>query len=75
MNVSDKESEMYNYLEGSWEKFEQWIRNTIGSNFRWRVRTMDNYASRQMLAELIQKNIQENNGVFPKKNPYIEQHP
>jgi len=26
-----------------------------------------------MLAELVQKNIKENNGVFPEKNSYIEQ--
>ncbi len=71
--MSGKESEMDNHLSGSWEIFEQWIRNTIGSDFRWRIRTMDNYASRQMLAELVQKNIKENNGVFPEKNSYIEQ--
>ena len=70
--MSKNVSEMNNHLDGSWEKFEQWIRNTIGSDFRWRIRTMDNRASRQMFAELVQKNIKENNGVFPEKNSYIE---
>ncbi len=65
-------SKMDNYLDGSWEEFEQWIRNTIGSNFRWRVRPMDKRADRQMIAELVENDIKENNGVFPEKNTFIE---
>ena len=58
--------------DGSWEEFEQWISNTIGSNFRWRVRPMDKRADRQMIAELVENEIKENNGVFPEKNTFIE---
>ncbi len=65
-------STMGNYLDGSWEKFEQWITNTIGSDFRWRVRPMDKRSKRQMLAERVQNDIKENNGVFPEKNAFIE---
>ena len=65
-------SEMDNYLGGSWEKFEQWIRNTIGSDFCWRVRPMDKRTNRQMVAELVQNDIKENSGTFPEKNAYIE---
>jgi hypothetical protein len=61
-----------NYLEGSWEKFEQWIRNTIGSDFRWRVRPMDKRSNRKMVAELVQNDIKENKGVFPEKHSFIE---
>ena len=61
-------SKMDNYLDGSWEKFEQWIRNTIGSDFRWRVRPMDKRSNRQMLAEHVQNDIKENKGFFPEKN-------
>jgi len=63
---------MDNYLDGSWEKFEQWIRNTIGSDFCWHVRPMDNRSNRQMIAKLVQNDIKENNGVFPEKNTCIE---
>jgi len=63
---------MDNYLDGSWEKFEQWIRNTIGSDFRWRVRLMDKRANREMISELVQNNIKRNNGVFPEDNSFIE---
>ncbi len=65
-------SKMDNYLDGSWKKFEQWIRNTIGSDFRWTVRPMDKRANRQMIAELVQNDIKENNGEFPEKNAFIE---
>ncbi len=63
---------MDNYLDGSWEKFEQWIRNTIGSDFRWRVRPMDKRANRQMISELVQNDIKKNKGVFPENNSFIE---
>ncbi len=61
-----------NYLDGSWEKFEHWIRNTIGSDFRTRVRPMDKRANRQMIAKLVQKDIKAHNGVFPEENSFIE---
>ena len=53
-------------------EFEQWIRNTIGSNFRWRVRPMNKRSSREMVADLVQNDIKKNNGVFPDNNSFIE---
>ena len=32
---------MDKYLGGTWEEFEQWIRFTIGSDFKWLVRPLD----------------------------------
>ncbi|NOY71602.1 MAG: hypothetical protein GXP14_04375 [Gammaproteobacteria bacterium] len=63
---------MDNYLDGSWGKFEQWIRNTIGSDFRWRVRPMDIRSNRLMIVDLVQKESKENRGVFPANNSFIE---
>ncbi len=65
-------SKLDNYLDGSWEKFEQWIRNTIGSEFSWRVRPMDKRFNREMIAKLVQNDIKENDGVFAEKNSFIE---
>ena len=65
-------SKMDNYLDGSWEKFEQWIRNTIGSEFSWRVRPMDKRSNREMIAKLVQNDNKGNDGVFPEKNSFIE---
>ncbi len=70
--VIHKVSNMDNYLDGSWEEFERWIRNTIGSHFHWRVRPMDKRSNRQMIAERVQNDIKENNGIFPEKNTFIE---
>jgi len=70
--VIHKVSKMDNYLDGSWDEFEQWIRNTIGSDFCWRVRPIDKRSNRQMIAKLVQTDIKENNGVFPEKNTCIE---
>jgi len=56
----------------SLEKFEQWIRNTIGSDFRWGVRLMDKRSNRFMVADLVQNDIKEKNGLFPEKNSFIE---
>ncbi len=64
--------EMDNYLDGSWELFEQWIRNTIKSDFCWRVRPMDKRSNREMIAKLVQKEIEENDGIFPIRNSFIE---
>jgi len=65
-------SEMDSYLDGSWELFEQWIRNTTGSDFCWRVRPMDKRSNREMIAELVRNDIKGNNGVFPEKNAFIK---
>ncbi len=59
-------SKMDNYLDGSWELFEQWIRNTIGSDFCWRVRPMDKRSNRVMIAKLVQNDIKDNDGIFQK---------
>jgi len=65
--VVHKVSKIDNDLDGSWEIFEQWIRNTIGSDFRWRVRPMDMRSNREMIAELVLNDIKENDGFFLRK--------
>jgi hypothetical protein len=58
--------------QGTWDEFEAWIKNTIGSDFRWRVRPQDTPSNREMVADLIQDAIRRNNGSFPQKNTFIE---
>ncbi len=50
---------MGKYLEGTWEEFEAWIRDTIGSDFRWLIRPLDNHMNRDMIASLILKDIEQ----------------
>lgn len=63
---------MDEHLTGAWEEFEDWIRKTIGSDFRWRVRLKDTPTNRQMLAELILGTMSRNQGVFPDRDVFIE---
>jgi hypothetical protein len=59
-------------LEGTWQEFEALIRDTIGSDFRWRIRPQDTRSNREMIVSLILEDINRNNGVFPGKNAFIE---
>jgi len=59
-------------LQGTWEEFESWIRDKIGSDFRWCIRPPDTPAHREMVASIILSDIERGNGVFPDKNAFIE---
>ena len=59
-------------LDGSWEEFEQWSRDTIGSDFRWRIRPRDSAANRKMVVSPVLEDIERNGDVFPEKNVFIE---
>ena len=63
---------MDKYLGGTWEEFEQWIRFTIGSDFRWLVRPLDRQSNREMVANVVHRDIEKNNGVFPTRNAFVE---
>jgi hypothetical protein len=63
---------MDKHLTGTWEEFEAWIKETIGADFRWRVRPQDNATNRGIVASLILDGIKRNNGIFPEKNTFIE---
>ena len=63
---------MDKYLGGTWEEFAQWIRFTIGSDFRWLVRPLDRQSNREMVADMIRNDIKQNNAVFPTHNSFIE---
>ncbi len=39
-------------LEGTWQEFEALIRDTIGSDFRWRVRPQDTRSNRGYYSQL-----------------------
>jgi len=63
---------MDEHLTGTWEEFEEWIRKTIPSDFRWRIRPRDTRANREMVASLILDGMRRNNGVFPERDAFIE---
>jgi hypothetical protein len=59
-------------LEGTWEEFEAWIRDTLGSDFVWKIRPADTRSNREMIATLIKNSMARNNGVFPGSDAFIE---
>ena len=61
-----------NLLDGTWQEFEAWIKDTIGSPFRWRIRPPDIRSNREMIASLMLEDTKRNNGDFPKENVFIE---
>ena len=62
---------MEKHLEGNREEFEAWIRDTIGSNFHWRIRPLDTASNRKMIADLILDEIKQNKGIFPEGDTFI----
>ena len=59
-------------MTGSREEFEAWIRDTIGDDFRWKIRPRDTPSNRKMIADLILSDIENGGGVFPGSNAFTE---
>lgn len=72
MRLVAGEQSMDKHLVGTWEEFEAWVRSTIGSYFRWRIRPLSTRSNREMIVSLILDEIRRNNGVFPEKDAFIE---
>jgi len=54
-------------LDCPWEQFEEIIRETIGSDFIWKIRPRDTGANRQAVRESIERMLREHNGSFPEE--------
>ena len=63
---------MDKHSTGTREGSESWIKETIGSDFRWRVRPQDAPSNREMVASLVLDGIKRSGGVFPRSNAFIE---
>ncbi len=63
---------MDEHRDGTWQEFEAWIRHMIGSDFRWCVSPQDTRSNREMVADLILKDIERNKGVFAVRNAFID---
>jgi len=60
-------------LDCSWEEFEEFIKEAIGSDFLWKIRPRDTQVNRQAVMESIEKMVGSNNGSFPDGgNIFIE---
>ena len=54
-------------LSGSWDEFEEWIRQRINGDFSWKIRLLDSKNSRGAIIESIELSIKNNNGTFPEE--------
>jgi len=54
-------------LDCPWEKFEEIIREAIGSDFVWKIRPSDTEGNRQAVMESIERMLKEHDGSFPEK--------
>ena len=54
-------------LDKKKEKFEEIIRETIGSDFVWKLRPRDTGDNRQAIMESVERMLQEHDGRFPEK--------
>jgi len=63
---------MSKHLTGSREEFDAGIRDTIGGDFRWKIRPRDTPSNRKMVADLILIDIENGGSVFPESNAFIE---
>jgi hypothetical protein len=61
------------HLTNNREKFDVWIRTTIGGDFRWKIPPIKSLLFQKRNADLILGDIEENGCVFPESNLFIEQ--
>lgn len=62
-----------NFLSGTWEQFEGWIKTKIGGEISWKVRPRDTKVNRMIVAESILDTLDRNGGEFPPSgNLFLE---
>lgn len=62
-----------NFLSGTWEDFEAWIRAKVGGEISWKVRPGDTKVNRMIVAQSILEALERNGGEFPcSGNPFLE---
>ena len=62
-----------NFLSGTWEQFEGWIKAKVGGEISWKVRPRDTKVNRMIVAESILGTLDRNGGEFPRSgNPFLE---
>ncbi len=62
---------MDQHLNGNWEDFEAWIKDTIGSAFFWGIRPIDTPADREMMAKHIIEQMKRQDGRVRDMDTFI----
>jgi hypothetical protein len=62
-----------NFLSGTWEEFEGWVKTKIGGEISWKVRPRDTKVNRMIVAESVLDTLDRNGGEFPPSgNLFLE---
>jgi hypothetical protein len=62
-----------NFLSGTWNEFEDWIKTKVGGEISWKVRPWDTKGNRMIVAESVFDAINRNGGEFPPSgNSFLE---
>ncbi len=72
VHIETGKESMKKHLDATWQELQTWIKDAIGSDFRWRIRPRDTHSNRRMIVSLILNGIRRNNGVFPDREAFIE---
>jgi len=60
-----------NFLSGTWEQFEGWIKTKIGGEISWKVRPRDTKVNRMVVAESVLDTLNRNGGEFPASGNFF----
>lgn len=62
-----------NFLSGTWEQFEGWVKTKVGGEISWKIRPQDTKVNRMIVAESILDTLGRNGGEFPPSgNLFLE---
>ncbi len=62
-----------NFLSGTWEEFEVWVKTKVGGEISWKIRPRDTTVNRMIVAESILDTLDRNGGEFPQSgNLFLE---
>lgn len=62
-----------NFLSGTWECFEGWVKTKVGGEISWKIRPRDTKVNRMIIAESVLDTLDCNGGEFPPSgNLFLE---
>jgi len=62
-----------NFLSGTWEDFESWIKAKVGSEISWKIKPRDTKVNRMVVAKSILETMERSGDTFPSSgNIYLE---
>lgn len=62
-----------NFLSGSWDDFESWLKAKVGGEISWKIKPQDTKVNRMVVAKSVLETMQRSGDTFPPSgNIYLE---